>query len=78
MNNEMNSSVGRELTDQELLMIQGGGLFSALGSAVSFLSGGLLGGSGKTGVLPVLGSYVDRGFSIVGLGIRTLWRSWKP
>jgi hypothetical protein len=35
MNNDMNLIVGRELTDQELMMIQGGSIISAIGSVFS-------------------------------------------
>jgi hypothetical protein len=56
MNNEMNPIVGRELTDQELMMIQGGSLFSAIGSFFSTV------GSALAGSVKVVGHT----FSIIG------------
>jgi hypothetical protein len=67
MNNEMNGVVGRELTDQELMMIQGGSIFSAIGSVFSTVGNALAGGVKAVGtVFTVLGPPVAHAFSIFG------------
>jgi hypothetical protein len=67
MNNEMNPIVGRELTDQELMTIQGGSFFSAIGSVFSTVGNALAGGVKAVGtVFSVLGPPVGHAFSTIG------------
>jgi hypothetical protein len=48
-NFEMNNLVGRELTDEELMMIQGGSIFGAIGHALSSAGSAIASGVSAVG-----------------------------
>lgn len=69
MNNsnfETNNLVGRELTDEELTMIQGGNIFSSIGHALSNGVSAL--GNAISGGVSALGHAIGQGVQAIGNG----------